>query len=92
MNEITSATRLGSIVRTRRLELGMTQDSLASRACVSAKTVVTLEMGRAGGIRLDKLRAILDTLGMSVYVGHTEQRETMSYQQLYESLTAEGNQ
>ena len=51
MEEAGSATRLGAIVRRRRLELGMTQEHLALSAGVSPKSIVTLEMGRTSGRR-----------------------------------------
>ncbi len=90
MEEAGSATRLGAIVRRRRLELGMTQEQLALSAGVSPKSIVTLETGRAAGVRLDKLRAVLGALGMSLFVGARPKRHSTSYEQLYASLVPEG--
>lgn len=92
MKEVRTAARLGGVVRNRRLKLGMTQEQLARDAGVSPKSIVTLEMGRAGGIRFDKLRAVLAALGMSVYVGAMQEPDTRTYEQFLESFIAEAQQ
>lgn len=89
MEEVGSAVRLGAIVRRRRLEVGITQERLAQAAGVSAKTVVTLEMGRSEGIRFDKLRAILDAIDLAVFVDRKPEPSTMTYGPLYASLMGE---
>lgn len=58
---------IGLAVRDRRRELGLTQAQLAQRAGVSVRLVVSLELGDAPGIQLNKLLAVLDALGLSLY-------------------------
>ena len=52
-------------VRARRKSLGLTQDELAELAGASARFVRALEGGKAT-VRLDKLVAVLDTLGLEL--------------------------
>ena len=45
--------RLGQAVRKRRLQLGLSQASLAEAAQVSRRLITSLEMGDADGIAFD---------------------------------------
>ncbi|EHF02969.1 hypothetical protein HMPREF1008_00010 [Olsenella sp. oral taxon 809 str. F0356] len=69
MKQIHIPRQMGQAVRTKRLELGLTQRELAGKAGVSERLVLSLEQGEATGIRLDKLLGILGSLGLSLYVG-----------------------
>ena len=60
--EVHQARQAGIFVRTTRMARGMTQRQLAERAGVSERSILSLEMGDATGIRLDKLLAILNAL------------------------------
>ena len=62
MFEIHQARQAGIFVRMTRLAQGMTQRQLAEKAGVSERSILSLEMGDATGIRLDKLLAILNAL------------------------------
>lgn len=59
---------IGRTVRERRVLLNMTQQELAARAGVSVRLVISLELGEAPGIRLDKLTQLLDALDLSLAV------------------------
>ncbi|WP_368501940.1 helix-turn-helix domain-containing protein [uncultured Olsenella sp.] len=69
MRQIHIPRQMGQAVRSRRLELGLTQRELADKAGVSERLVLSLEQGEATDIRLDKLLGILGSLGLSLYVG-----------------------
>ena len=60
---------LGQAVRKRRLQLGLSQASLAEVAQVSRRLITSLEMGDAEGIAFDKALRILEALGDRVAVG-----------------------
>jgi len=55
------------IVRARRTSLGLTQVEVAELADVSARFVMEMEQGKPT-IRLDKLTAVLEAIGMSLRV------------------------
>lgn len=57
---------IGDSVQARRREIGLTQKQLASMANVSDRSVRSLEAGKARGIGLENLIAILAPLGMSL--------------------------
>lgn len=57
---------LGQAVRKRRLQLGLSQASLAETAQVSRRLITSLEMGDADGIAFDKALRILEALGMTI--------------------------
>lgn len=57
-------------VAARRLELGLTQQTLADLSGVSRSTIQALERGM-GGIRLESLIALTDVLGLQVRLAST---------------------
>lgn len=57
--------RLASDVRTRRRHLGIRQQDLADLAGTSVRFVGALELGKQN-VRLDKLVAVLDALGLEL--------------------------
>jgi y4mF family transcriptional regulator len=59
--------RLGEAVRQRRIELGLRQADLAQLAGCSRRFVHTLEQGKST-LRLDKLLAVLEVLGLGLSV------------------------
>lgn len=56
---------LGQDIRARRRELGLRQQDVADLALTSERFVRELEGGKAT-VRLDKLRAVLDALGLDL--------------------------
>ncbi len=58
----------GQIVRQCRNEKGWTQVQLAKEAGVSDRLIVSLELGDATGIRLDKLLSILQALDLEMRI------------------------
>ena len=60
MSAIFTARQVGQDVRQSRKQLGLTQCQLAERSGVSERSIVSLELGDATGIRLDKLLPIAD--------------------------------
>ena len=70
MQEIRQPRNIGSTVRTARLSQGLTQRQLAEKAGVSERSVLSLELGDATGMRFDKLCAILGSLGLHLFVGN----------------------
>jgi len=59
---------IGSTVRSRRKALGLTQTDLADLAGCSERFVRFVEAGKAT-VRVDKLLAVLDALGLELSVG-----------------------
>ncbi|MHB8354916.1 MAG: helix-turn-helix transcriptional regulator [Burkholderiales bacterium] len=57
---------LACLMAERRKELHLTQEDLAQKARVSRQTVIALEQGRS--LQIDKLRRILDVLGMTLTI------------------------
>lgn len=68
MREICQPRNVGAFVREARVSQGLTQRQLAEKAGVSERSVLSLEMGDATGIRLDKLLAVLDAVGLRLFV------------------------
>ena len=68
MQEICQPRNVGAFVREARVSQGLTQRQLAEKAGVSERSVLSLEMGDATGIRLDKLFAILGAVGLRLFV------------------------
>jgi y4mF family transcriptional regulator len=58
---------MGELIKQRRRSLGLTQAALASLAGCSERFVRELESGKPG-IRLDKLEAVLDVLGLEIHL------------------------
>jgi HTH-type transcriptional regulator / antitoxin HipB len=64
---------LAQQVAQRRRALGLTQQDLAELAEVSHRFVQSLEAGKAT-VRLDKVRAVLTVLGLSLAVVPSKER------------------
>jgi len=58
---------LAGAVRERRRQLGLRQEDLADLAGVSLRFVQALEAGKPS-VQLDRVRAVLDTLGLRLVV------------------------
>ncbi len=65
---ITDATALGPVIRARRREQSLRIDDAASLSGVSVDLLSRLENGK-GSVRLDKLLAVLDSLGLALVLG-----------------------
>lgn len=65
---ITIPRQVGIYVRDARTSQGITQRQLSWLSGVSERSIIALELGNSPGIRLDKLLAVLDALGMSLQV------------------------
>lgn len=63
---ISAPRQAGIYVRRSREAQGLTRAQLASAAGVSERLLASLELGDATGIRLDKLLAVFDALGLSL--------------------------
>lgn len=61
---ITTPRQAGIYVRQAREPQGITRTALAKKAGVSERLLASLELGDATGIRLDKLLAIFNALGL----------------------------
>jgi len=60
---------VGAVVRARRRDLGLTQEAIAELAGCSGRFVRAVEAGK-GTVRLDRLTAVLEALGLTLRVGH----------------------
>jgi transcriptional regulator with XRE-family HTH domain len=65
---ITDASTLGPAIRTRRRAQSLRIDDAASLSGVSVDLLSRLENGK-GSVRLDKLLAVLDSLGLALVLG-----------------------
>lgn len=63
---ITTPRQAGIYVRQAREAQGITRAALAKKAGVSERLLASLELGDATGIRLDKLLAIFNALGLEL--------------------------
>ena len=63
---ITTPRQAGVYVRQTREAQGLTRAALAKKAGVSERLLASLELGDATGIRLDKLLAIFNALGLAL--------------------------
>lgn len=63
---ITTPRQAGIYVRQAREAQGLTRAVLAKKAGVSERLLASLELGDATGIRLDKLLAIFNALGLAL--------------------------
>lgn len=92
MGSIVTARQVGQNVRTQRKQLGLTQYQLAKQTGVSERSVVSLELGDATGMRLDKLLSILSALGLTMSIQPEEDGATLtapsSQQKLAEAPSA----
>jgi transcriptional regulator with XRE-family HTH domain len=65
---------IGQVVRTRRVELGLTQGQLAHLSGLSRQTLVGLENGTLNDLGLNRLAQVLSVLGLDVPRPSTEAR------------------
>lgn len=65
--EIAIPCQIGLCVRRARKEQGLTQRELALRAGVSERLILSLELGDAPGIQLDKLMSVTQALGIRLF-------------------------
>ncbi len=65
---ITDASALGPAIRARRRAQALRIDDAASLSGVSVDLLSRLENGK-GSVRLDKLLAVLDSLGLALVLG-----------------------
>lgn len=63
---ISAPRQAGIYVRRARETQGLTRAQLAAMSGVSERLLASLELGDATGIRLDKLLAVFDALGLSL--------------------------
>ena len=63
---ITTPRQAGVYVRQAREAQGITRAALAKKAGVSERLLASLELGDATGIRLDKLLAVFNALGLAL--------------------------
>ena len=68
-----TAEEIARAVRERRRSLRLTQEELADLAGCSARFVRALEAGKES-VQLDKLRQVLEALGLELDVGRRETR------------------
>lgn len=88
MQEIRQTRNIGSTVRTARLSQGLTQRQLAEKAGVSERSVLSLELGDATGMRFDKLCAILDSLGLHLFVGNEPEAHAIQAEKRDSEMTS----
>ena len=65
---VTDASALGPVIRARRRAQSLRIDDAASLSGVSVDLLSRLENGK-GSVRLDKLLAVLDSLGLALVLG-----------------------
>lgn len=89
LGNITAPRQAGLYVRKVRESKSLTRGQLAAKAGVSERLLASLELGDATGIRLDKLLAVLGTLGITLTakVAQDNQNEGTPQTQLH----AKGN-
>lgn len=66
----------GLCVRREREAQGLTQRQLAQKSHVSERTIISLELGDATGIRLDKLLSVLHALGIELFARKRRTQES----------------
>jgi transcriptional regulator with XRE-family HTH domain len=59
--------QLGNIIRERRSELSLSQESLSNKSDVAIKTIHSVELGKANP-SVKTLEKILDNLGLQIIV------------------------
>ncbi|MDP9606191.1 UNVERIFIED_ORG: transcriptional regulator with XRE-family HTH domain [Variovorax paradoxus] len=62
---------IGNAVRTRRMEMGLTQDTLARISGLSRSTVNAVEKQSIGNLSISKAVALLESIGLSMSVTTT---------------------
>ena len=56
---------IGALIKKRRREVGVTQGQLADLSGVAERSIYGIEHGK-GTVRLDRLTAVLDALGLKI--------------------------
>ena len=69
------AIEIGYAIKERRAKLGLTQAQLAEAAGISKRCLWSLELGQNPGVQLDKLTAVLGTLGLDLAISTTDVAE-----------------
>ena len=69
MSTLDDDARLARLVVTIRRRVGVTQEALADRTGVPRRDIVRIEAGRAGLVRLDRVRTVLDGIGGRARLG-----------------------
>ena len=77
---------IGYAIKDRRAELGLTQAQVAEAAGVSKRCLWSLELGHNPGVQLDKLTAVLGTLGLDLRI---DKGDPPSFKAQQEELGAE---
>ena len=65
MEQNSSSKRIGQVIKARRKELGLTQNTLALLAQVGINTIVSIERGSKSP-SIETLTKVADVLGMNV--------------------------
>ncbi len=68
---------IGSLLKGARQESGRTQDEIARPLGMSRATISALEGGRCEEIGVRKLTALLESVGLELYVGPRRKRPTL---------------
>lgn len=63
-----SLTRLGTAVRSLRLDRGLSQADLAKAADISRQWIIKLEQGNTEGLEVGRLMRVLDQLDASLTI------------------------
>lgn len=72
MIQIETARQIGAAVRKERKRQGLTQQQLANVADVSRALISRLEKGAATALYPEKLLAVLDAVGLSLFIGDSQ--------------------
>jgi len=72
--KIQTTTELANLLRTLRIQRGMTQRDLAASAGVGRQRISEIESGK-GGLRVTSFIALLDALDADLVINEREQRE-----------------
>jgi DNA-binding XRE family transcriptional regulator len=75
MADIKTISDIANAVRGRRLELGLSQDDLATRANVSRKWIYEFEAGKPGAV-LRIVLSVMDALGLAFSIGAAQASPT----------------
>lgn len=65
---LVDALEIGYAIKEKRAELGLAQAELAEKAGISKRCLCSLELGQSHGVQLDKLTAVLGTLGLDLVI------------------------
>ncbi len=68
---------IGSLLKTARHESGRTQEEIAGPLGMSRATLSALEGGRCEEIGVRKLSALLESVGLELYVAPRKKRPTL---------------